>query len=399
MRIHVVGAGWVGLVSAGAFAQYGHEIAVVDSNEERIALLTRGELPFFEAGLADLLGEGKRQGRFTVSSYAQIPFAPEVVFCCVGTPQGALGHADVSAVFSAATWYAEHFPHTLFVVKSTVPPETGKKLSEAFPSLFFATNPEFLAEGTAVRDALFPARIVCGVEDEQAAEMMKRVYAPWVAREVPLLITDRVTAELAKYAANAFLATKISFVNELSEFAELLGANMEMVSKSMGFDPRIGAKFLAHGIGYGGSCFPKDTQALLSVAQERGIDLPLVREAEKRNLRQRDRYVQKILHAYEMQGGRGHVALLGMAYKPGTDDTRSSPAVAIFLRLQQEGVPVKWYDPRVHVYEGSRGEESVDMACKEAAVVFVATDWPEIETFAKTLPVDRVLWGRARGTL
>lgn len=395
MRICILGAGWVGLVSAGAFARH-HQVTVCDIDSERISLLRRGDIPFFEEGLLELLREGvdRKYLRFEEVGYV-FSQAPDAVFCAVGTPQSVTGDADVSAVFACAEMSEHMFPKSIFVVKSTVPPGTCAALQKQFPRLHIASNPEFLAEGTAVNDALHPARIVFGVSTDSVRRMLFRVYAPWSTQGTPLIATDCTTSELAKYAANAFLATKISFVNELSEFAEAVGADMESISQSMGYDPRIGSRFLAHGIGYGGSCFPKDTQALVAAAHAKGIDLALVREAEARNMRQRMRYLEKIVHAFVGAGSKGHIAVLGVAYKPGTSDIRSSPAQEIIRELLARHIPVRWFDPMVERLDISLSRsESCEAACQDASVIFIATEWDEIVAFARTL-VSPVVWGRS----
>ncbi len=395
MHIHIIGAGWVGLVTAGAFAEH-HTVSVIDVNAERIALLKSGKIPFFELDLQELLRKGVQKGgmSFFDSSDASLE-APDMIFCAVGTPQGQDGRADLSAVIAAAEACEKRFPGSVFVVKSTVPPGTCAMLSERFPGLSFASNPEFLAEGTAVRDALFPSRIVFGAQEQETLNVLAKVYAPWQQQGVAIVATNCVTSELAKYAANAFLATKISFVNEMSEFAEAVGADMRVVSKSMGYDSRIGSKFLAHGLGYGGSCFPKDTQALLAVAQDREIPLPLVREAEARNTRQRARFLENIVHAHRSAEGRGHIAVLGVSYKAGTDDTRSAPALEIIAKLLAQDISVRWFDPMVQeIGLPVMRSPSLVEACTGASVVFVATEWPEILEYAEKLPQKSVIWGR-----
>ncbi len=395
MQIHILGAGWVGLVTAAAFACNGHEVIVRDVDKDRIALLRRGEIPFFEEGLLALLQEGVAANRISFSHVDESVSAPDIIFCAVGTPQGADGHADLSAVIASAKMAEEQFPLSSFVIKSTVPPGTCAKLATQFPHLFFASNPEFLAEGTAVHDALMPSRIVFGTQQEEARQRLFAVYKPWQERGTPIIATNCVTSELAKYAANAFLATKISFVNEISEFSEAVDADMRTISESMGFDLRIGSRFLAHGLGYGGSCFPKDTQALLAVAHELGIALPIVHEAEQRNIRQRARFIERIITAFVAAGSQGHVAVLGVSYKPGTDDIRSSPAIAIINSLREKKIPLRWFDPRVLKIEGD-AERAAGLveACEGASVVFVATAWLEIMEYAQMLPQERVIWGR-----
>lgn len=395
MRIAFFGAGWVGLVSAGAFAQY-HDVTLYDVDMDRVALLARGELPFFEEGLLELIQQSVAQGTLRFREVSQHDTeSPDVIFCTVGTPQSSTGHADISAVYTSAEMSERIFPGCIFVVKSTVPPGTCAALQKQFPRLHIASNPEFLAEGTAVHDAVSPSRIVWGTSTDDARRTLMEVYAPWRVQGTPIIATDCVTAELAKYAANAFLATKISFVNELSEFAEMIGADMTTISQSMGHDPRIGSRFLAHGIGYGGSCFPKDTQALVAVAREHGIELALVREVEARNIRQRERYLKKIVDAFERAGKRGHVAVLGVAYKPGTSDIRSSPVQEIIRELLAQHISVRWFDPMVQRLDVPLDRSgSCEAACTGASVVFVGTEWEEIISFARTLSVP-VLWGRS----
>ncbi|MEK9157461.1 MAG: UDP-glucose/GDP-mannose dehydrogenase family protein [Patescibacteria group bacterium] len=395
MNIYIIGAGWVGLVTAGVFAEH-HWVTVVDVNTDCIALLKSGKIPFFEPDLQELLQKGVQRGNILfLDSLDSSLGIPDVIFCAVGTPQAADGRADLSAVILAAQECEQKFPGCIFVVKSTVPPGTCAMLGERFPNLSFASNPEFLAEGTAVRDALFPSRIVFGAHDQKTLDVLTKVYASWQQEGVAIITTDCVTSELAKYAANAFLATKISFVNEMSEFAEEVGADMRIISKSMGYDSRIGSKFLVHGLGYGGSCFPKDTQALLATARDRHISLPLVHEAEARNTRQRARFLEKIVRAHRSAGGRGHVAVLGVAYKAGTDDTRSAPALEIIAGLLAQDIPVRWFDPMVQEIGLPVGRSiGLDEACASALVVFVATEWPEILAYAEKLPQESVLWGR-----
>lgn len=397
--VHIVGAGWVGLVTAGIFASVGHRVVVLDRDARRLALLREGDLPMYEPDLLALLASGVARDVIAYTLLPHVTERPDVVFCCVGTPQGEDGSADVSSVFSSADFYEQRFPGTVFIVKSTVPPGTSARLRSLYPSLLFGSNPEFLAEGTAVRDGLFPSRIVCGSAHEAVRTVCERIYQSWIERGVPFLVTDCVTAELAKYAANVCLATKISFVNELEELADQVGARMEDVVRSMRFDARIGPHFLAYGIGYGGSCFPKDTQAILALARAQAIDLPIIRAAEERNARQRERYTQKIIHAFERSGRLGHVAFLGMSYKEGTDDVRSSPAGDIFTRLVARGIPVKWYDPQVCSFLGIAREESCASACAGASLIFVATLWPDILAYVKGISQERVVWGRAHDTL
>jgi UDPglucose 6-dehydrogenase len=396
MHIHIIGAGWVGLVTAGVFAEH-HRVVVVDVNVDRIALLKGGSIPFFEPNLQELLQRGVRNGSLLfLDSLDSSSVTPDVIFCAVGTPQGQDGQADISAVVAVAEECEQKFPGCFFVIKSTVPPGTCAMLSEQFSSLSFASNPEFLAEGTAVRDALFPSRIVFGAHDKKTLNVLERVYMPWQQQGVAIVATDCVTSELAKYAANAFLATKISFVNEMSEFAEEVGADMQIISKSMGYDARIGSKFLSHGVGYGGSCFPKDTQALLATARDKHISLPLLHEVEARNMRQRARFLKKIVQAYTSAEGHGHVAVLGVAYKAGTDDIRSAPAIEIIKGLLEENIAVRWFDPMVReIGLPVRRSLNPHEACAGALVVFVATEWPEVfEYAAQHLPKEKVIWGR-----
>lgn len=385
------------MMTAVAFAEVGHTVCVYDVARDRIEALRELRMPFLEPGLLEAVTDQVAQGRLSFS-FSATYLPADVFFCCVGTPSAADGSADVRAVFATAERVAALFSEAVFVVKSTVPPGVCEEVCARFPTLHVASNPEFLAEGTGLSDARTPSRILFGAHDVQGRTAGEQVYAPWIARGIAYIATDLATASCAKYVANAFLATRISFMNEMSEFAEAIGADIDTLVESLRHDSRIGSKFLSPGVGFGGSCFPKDLRALAYVSAQRGVHAPIVTEVLARNERQVMRYVEKILR---MQGERpGHVAVLGVVFKPGTNDVRFAPALAVIDALLARGVEVRWFDPAVtEISQGIVRSESCEVAVLGASCVFLATEWPELVAFARTLPQELVLWGRPRGTL
>lgn len=390
MRVGVVGAGYVGLVAAAGLALAGHETVVAEANPVRLARLRERKAPFFEPGLDEWL---ERAGaRLTaVGSIAEMG-PRDVVIIAVGTPSGVSGQSDLTYVRQAMQEVVSTAaPRTVIVMKSTVPPGTGRELVRQYVApagrgLAYVSNPEFLREGKALHDWLHPDRIVIGAEERWAAERVVELY-----REIPapVLQTDITSAEMIKYAANALLATKISFINEIANLCELVGAHIDDVAKGVGMDPRLGAHFLQAGIGYGGSCFPKDTRALYFTAAVNGYAFELLRAVIEVNRRQRIRVVQRLNAMLEGLAGRS-IAVLGLSFKPGTDDTRESPGLEIAVTLAGSGARVQVYDPvavlpdaggppsaPVPLAPGLVRTPSMEEALQGAQAVVVATEWPE----------------------
>ncbi|WP_309752136.1 UDP-glucose/GDP-mannose dehydrogenase family protein [Novosphingobium sp.] len=356
MKIAMVGSGYVGLVSGACFADFGHDVVCIDKDPAKIDSLRAGIMPIFEPGLAELVTSNARSGRlsFTTDLAAGIAGAA-AIFIAVGTPsRRGDGHADLSFVYAVAEEIGQHLTNDAVVVtKSTVPVGTGDEveriLSEAGLAVKFAvaSNPEFLREGAAIDDFKHPDRIVIGTEDEWARSLMREVYRPLFLNKSPILFTSRRTSELIKYAANAFLAVKITFINEMADLCEKVGADVQDVSRGIGMDGRIGAKFLHAGPGYGGSCFPKDTLALLKTAEDYDAPTRIVEAVVKVNDARKRAMGRKVIDALGgTDAARGKkVAMLGLTFKPNTDDMRDSPAIAIALALADAGVAVAAYDP------------------------------------------------------
>ena len=354
MRIAIVGTGYVGLVSGACFSDFGHDVACVDKDADKIAALDRGAMPIFEPGLDQLVARNVAAGRlsFTTDLAAGAGTA-EAIFIAVGTPsRRGDGHADLSYVYGVAREIGPLLQGPAVVInKSTVPVGTGDEveriLREVAPDVEVAvvSNPEFLREGAAIEDFKHPDRIVVGVEDDRAAEIMREIYRPLYLNKAPLLFTSRRTAELIKYAANAFLATKITFINEMADLCEAVGGEIQDVARGIGLDGRIGAKFLHAGPGYGGSCFPKDTLALLKTAEDAHAPLRIVEAVVKVNDARKRAMGRKVIRALGDEPRGKVVALLGLAFKPNTDDMRDAPSLAIAQALEDAGVIVRGYDP------------------------------------------------------
>jgi len=354
MRITMIGSGYVGLVSGVCFADFGHDVICVDKDASKIEALQRGEIPIFEPGLEHLVADNVRAGRLSFTTEVKTSVADsDVVFIAVGTPsRRGDGHADLSYVYAAAREIAEHVNgFTVIVTKSTVPVGTGDEVErivrETNPQADVAivSNPEFLREGAAIEDFKRPDRIVIGLNDDRARGVMTEVYRPLYLNQAPLLFTARRTSELIKYAANAFLAMKITFINEMADLCEKVGANVQEVSRGIGLDGRIGAKFLHAGPGYGGSCFPKDTLALAKTAQDFDAPVRLIETTISINDNRKRAMGRKVIAA---MGGdiRGKsIAVLGLTFKPNTDDMRDSPAISVIQTLQDAGASISGYDP------------------------------------------------------
>jgi len=354
MRVTMIGAGYVGLVSGACFADFGHTVTCVDKDAGKIERLEQGVMPIFEPGLAELVATNVKEGRlfFTLDAKEAIKNA-DAIFIAVGTPsRRGDGHADLSYVYAAAKEIAEHMDgFTVVVTKSTVPVGTGDEVEEIIrktnPNAKFAvvSNPEFLREGAAIGDFKRPDRVVVGTDSEEAREVMRELYRPLFLNETPILFTERRTSELIKYAANAFLAVKITFINEMADLCEKVGANVQDVSKGIGLDNRIGKKFLHAGPGYGGSCFPKDTLALTKTANDHGSPVRIVDTVVEVNDARKKAMADRVIKAMGGSVKGKTIGVLGLAFKPNTDDMRDAPSLDIIPALQAAGARIKAYDP------------------------------------------------------
>ncbi len=397
MKIAIMGTGYVGLTLGVCLADMGHDVTCVDVNKEKVDMLKKGETPIFEPGLTDMLRRNIKEKRiyFTTNAGEGIKKS-HLVFIAVGTPQSEDGSADLSYVKKAAETIAENIDdYTLIVTKSTVPVGTAKlvksivkkKLKEDGKSAEFdvASNPEFLREGFAIKDFMNPDRIVIGADSERARSRLYELYKPLERADKPILITDTSSAELIKYASNAFLATKISFINELSRLCEKVGADIKTVSRGMGLDDRIGPRFLQAGAGYGGSCFPKDVRALIKMGEDNGVEMKIVGSAHLVNLSQRELIFKKVNDALKGVSGRT-ITVWGLAFKPNTDDTRESPSIYIIKKLLLEGAVINAFDPQAA--ENARRELDGEVnyfnepyeALRKADCLLLMTEWDEFRT-------------------
>ena len=353
MRIAMIGTGYVGLVSGACFSEFGHHVACVDKDMSKIDALKCGRMPIYEPGLEEVVADNVKAGRlsFTGDLAASVK-AADAVFIAVGTPsRRGDGHADLTYVFAAAEESAAALDgYTVVITKSTVPVGTGRNVEETIlrirpnARVDVCSNPEFLREGSAIEDFRRPDRVVCGTTSDNARAVLRELYRPLFLNETPMLFTSRETSELIKYAANAFLATKITFINEMADICERVGANVQDVARGIGLDGRIGAKFLHAGPGYGGSCFPKDTVALLKTAQDVGAPSRIVEAVAKVNEARKERMAEKIVAAFGGVSGKT-IAVLGLTFKPNTDDMRESPSLVILPELTKQGARVRCYDP------------------------------------------------------
>ncbi len=391
MRIAMIGTGYVGLVSGACFADFGHHVICVDKDANKIAALNQGKMPIYEPGLADLVASNVREGRLAFATeLADAVRRADAVFVAVGTPsRRGDGHADLSYVFAAAAEIAAELDgFTVVVTKSTVPVGTGDEIEAIIrqrrPDAEFAvvSNPEFLREGAAIRDFKHPDRIVVGTTDQRAREVMAEIYRPLYLNAAPILYTGRRTAELIKYSANAFLATKITFINEIADLCEKVGADVQDVARGIGLDNRIGSKFLHAGPGFGGSCFPKDAQALIKTAQDFAAPLRIVETVMAVNGVRKRAMARKVAAAL---GGnlRGKtIALLGLTFKPNTDDMREAPSLTLTTALKDLGAQVRAYDP-VGMEQAKLVLEDVvycdgPYTCAEGAhALVIVTEWEQ----------------------
>ncbi len=407
MRIAMIGTGYVGLVSGACFADFGHRVTCVDKDSSKIDGLNAGLMPIWEPGLEALVKSNAERGRLTFTT--DLPGAvkdAEAVFIAVGTPaRRGDGHADLTFVFEAVRELAKVMkPGTVVVTKSTVPVGTGDKIEqilreEGMDDTSVASNPEFLREGAAIADFKHPDRIVVGAEDDRAQDVLREIYRPLFLNRAPILITGRRTAELTKYAANAFLAVKISFINEIADLCEAVDADVQDVARGIGLDNRIGAKFLHAGPGYGGSCFPKDTLALLQTADAAGVDQRIVRTTVEVNDDRKDAMVERVAKALGGDVSGKRVGVLGLAFKPNTDDMREAPSIPIVKALVERGASVAAYDPvaREQAEKVLTGLEFVDdayTAADGADVLVIVTEWDEF----RALDLERVA-GVLRGKI
>ena len=399
MRIAMIGTGYVGLVSGACFADFGHQVTCVDKDSNKIAGLRRGEIPIFEPGLDTLVAANVKARRldFTTDLAAPVGEA-DAVFIAVGTPsRRGDGHADLTYVYAAAREIARALAgFTVVITKSTVPVGTGDEVErlirEANPSadVVVASNPEFLREGAAIRDFKFPDRIVVGTSDQRGQKVLSDIYRPLSLNQAPLMFTKRRTAELIKYAANAFLATKITFINEIADLAEKAGADVQEVARGIGLDNRIGSKFLHAGPGFGGSCFPKDTRALIKIAQDHDVQLRIVEAVLGVNDNRKRAMARKVAAAAGPLRGKT-VAVLGLTFKPDTDDMREAPSIPLVTGLLDMGAKVRAHDP-AGMEQARRELPDIDYSddpyecARGADVMVIVTEWAQF----RALDLDRL---------
>ena len=397
MRVAMIGAGYVGLVSGACFADFGHQVTCIDKDAAKIAALKRGEIPIFEPGLAELVESNVRQGRLEFATEAPRIGEAEAIFIAVGTPsRRGDGHADLSFVYQAVREIAPLISRTAVVItKSTVPVGTGDEIENILrenrpdADIQVVSNPEFLREGAAIQDFKHPDRIVVGSDDDRARKILAEIYRPLYLNAPPIIFVSRRTAELIKYASNAFLATKITFINEMADLCEQVGADVQEVARGMGLDNRIGAKFLHAGPGFGGSCFPKDTSALIKTAHDHGVPLRLVETVSTVNEQRKRAMARRVVQALGGSVRGKTIAVLGLTFKPNTDDTRDSPAIPLITALHDLGAIVRGYDPAgmeqakpllpdVHYCQ------SAYSAAEGADAVVIATEWEQFRALDLT---------------
>jgi len=390
MRIAVLGTGYVGLVAGAGFADFGNDCVCVDVDAAKIEQLRRGEIPIFEPGLDRLVESNLREGRLTFTTdVAEAVRGAEVVFIAVGTPSSEDGSADLHYVLEAAEQIGRALTGWAVIVdKSTVPVGTADKVRERVQQVArvpfaVASNPEFLKEGDAINDFMKPDRVIIGTDDEQAQKVLRSLYAPFVRTNDRILFMDARSAEMTKYAANAALATRISFMNDIANLCDRLGVDVEQVRRGIGMDPRIGPKFLFPGLGYGGSCFPKDVKAILSMAHEAGLPLEVMDAVHRVNERQKRLLADKIATHFAGRLRGRTIALWGLSFKPGTDDIREAPSLAIIDRLLAEGVKVRAHDPAAMAEVKRRYGDAIALfessyeAVRGADALALITEWHE----------------------
>ncbi len=399
MRIAMIGTGYVGLVSGACFADFGHQVTCVDKDSAKIEGLNAGVMPIWEPGLEALVRSNAERGRLSFTT--DLPEAvksAEAVFIAVGTPtRRGDGHADLTFVFDAVRELAMVIrPGTVVVTKSTVPVGTGDQIEtilreEGITDISVASNPEFLREGAAIADFKHPDRIVVGAEDAHSQDVLREIYRPLFLNRAPILITGRRTAELTKYAANAFLAVKISFINEIADLCEAVDADVQDVARGIGLDNRIGAKFLHAGPGYGGSCFPKDTLALLKTADLAGVDQRIVRTTVEVNDRRKEQMVERVVGALGGDVAGKRIGVLGLAFKPNTDDMREAPSIPLVNGLVERGATLSAFDPVAReqaekVFTGVEFANDAYAAAERSDALVIVTEWDEF----RALDLERI---------
>ncbi|MEK6904944.1 MAG: UDP-glucose/GDP-mannose dehydrogenase family protein [Nanoarchaeota archaeon] len=394
MNITIFGTGYVGLVTGACLANLGHDILCIDIDSQRIETLKTGKVPFYEPGLLELVHQNLKKGklRFTTDASEAVHFG-EVIFNCVNTPSNSDGSANLQYVFSVAKTIGEHINGCKIIVnKSTVPPGTARKVTEIIAEnnktgIHFdvVSNPEFLREGNAIRAFNYPDKIVIGTDSEKAVSVMRRVYSGRMRTYLPIVETDWETAETIKYANNTFLATKISFINEMANICDKVGADIKIVSMALGLDYRISPRFLNPGVGYGGSCFPKDVKALITTAKQHGYHASLFEEVDALNERQKRTIVQKIQKRFETLNGKVFT-ILGLSFKPKTNDMREAPSIKIITELLSSGAILKVYDPCAmedakKIFNDKISYcASVEEAAKDSNAIIIVTEWDEFRS-------------------
>jgi UDPglucose 6-dehydrogenase len=390
MKLCVIGTGYVGLVAGTCFAEGGNDVVCVDNDEAKIDMLGRGEVPIYEPGLAELIGRNVAEGRLSFSTdLATAVRQSRVCFIAVGTPSDGEGAADLSAVFAVGRAIGQAMDgYRVIVTKSTVPVGTAAMLRDEIASVTsqpfdVVSNPEFLKEGAAIEDFMKPDRVVIGASSERAVDVMRELYSPFVRTGKPILVMDNVSAEMTKYAANALLATKISFMNEIANLCERSGADVEDVRRGVGHDERIGHHFLFPGVGYGGSCFPKDVKAIIHSAQQHGLPFPLLTAVETVNEAQKGRLVERVVEHFGADLTGRRFALWGLAFKPKTDDMREAPSLVVAEGLLKQGASLAVHDPealseaRCHLADRVTYHRTNYDALEGADALLIVTEWSE----------------------
>ena len=398
MRVAMIGTGYVGLVSGACFADFGHTVTCIDKDAAKIEQLKSGGIPIYEPGLGLLVAQNVKAGRLFFSTDAEAVRTADAVFIGVGTPsRRGDGYADLSYVYAAAEEIAGLVDgFTVVVTKSTVPVGTGDEIEAIFKrvrpdaDVVVVSNPEFLREGAAIEDFKRPDRVVVGTQDARAQTVMRELYRPLYLNETPILFTDRRTSELIKYAANAFLALKITYINEMADLCEAVGADVQQVAKGIGLDGRIGGKFLNAGPGYGGSCFPKDTIALVRTARDAGSPVELVESTIRVNDERKRAMARKVIKALDGDVKGKTVGILGLTFKPNTDDMRDAPSLAIVPALQDKGAKIQAFDPEGHearkLLKGVDFKDDPYAVATGADVLVIITEWDQF----RALDLDRI---------
>ena len=412
MQICVVGIGYVGLVTSACLAEAGSKVVCVDNDSGKIADLKNGAIPIYEPGLAEMVKRNEKLGRLEFTTDLKYGVDNSlIIFIAVGTPSSPDGSSDISAVLSVAEGIAEYISdYRIIATKSTVPVGTSNKVTDVIKSktevpFDYVSNPEFLKEGAAVEDFMSPDRIVIGTTNPPVRTIMQQLYSPFMRKSSRILFMDPVSAEMTKYAANTMLATRISFMNELSELCEKLGADIELVRQGLGSDSRIGSAFLFPGVGYGGACFPKDIRALVHTGSEHGIEMTIARAVQQVNINQQERFAERILNYFEGAEDRTTLAVWGLAFKARTDDVRESPAIFCIKKFLDCRMKIRAYDPEAASSAMAALESKIEIlqngydALEDADALVIFTDWqefrnPDFEVIAKKLKKPVIFDGR-----